>query len=377
MPTKLKELEVISVDFVDAGANKNAFVQLFKRKDPPAGAASQEEQEQYKKALDSYTKALGLGAVKKEAVSTDEMLAMEQRAMIDNEIYRVCGALRDSLGSILYDDEAQNKLDLMQESLSQFVDVCNELLPQWAKAKTGLVTKNVDQESKDPNDINKQKGETTDMKFDKSKMTPDELATFEELEKKYALPEDEPTVEKSAKVDPEGNEEEFKEEKPEETKKAADPAESDADDVYKGMHPAVRAELDELKKFKEETEMRELREVAKKYELLGKKTDELATTLKSLKAAGGSAYDDMLSILDASLEVAKSSGAFQEIGKSGHGQYAGSSVVAKSDAEAKIESIAKTYMEEDPSMTRVDALAKAWTNNPDLYADYESEVGFN
>ena len=47
MATKLKHLKVTNVDFVDEGANPDAFIKLFKRKDdaaaePDAGADSSE-----------------------------------------------------------------------------------------------------------------------------------------------------------------------------------------------------------------------------------------------------------------------------------------------------------------------------------------------
>lgn len=59
----------------------------------------------------------------------------------------------------------------------------------------------------------------------------------------------------------------------------------DPDNIYKGLHPAVKAELEGLKKFREESENKELAEVAKKYTIIGKKEEELVPLLKSLKAA--------------------------------------------------------------------------------------------
>ena len=94
------------------------------------------------------------------------------------------------------------------------------------------------------------------------------------------------------------------------------------EDIYKGLHPAVKAELEALKKYRENAENREFMEVAKKYEIIGKKAEELAPVLKSLKDAGGTAYDDMISTLDSMVAMADNSGIFSEIGKSGHGSHA-------------------------------------------------------
>ena len=76
--------------------------------------------------------------------------------------------------------------------------------------------------------------------------------------------------------------------------------------------------------------------------------------LKSLRATGGTAYNDMIAVLDATVEAVNKSGVFSEVGKSGHGS------VHVSDAEGKIEGIAKSYMQKEPSMSYTDALAKAW-----------------
>ncbi len=42
MATKLKNLKVKKVDFVDEGANPDAHIELFKRKDGKTGGRSQE-----------------------------------------------------------------------------------------------------------------------------------------------------------------------------------------------------------------------------------------------------------------------------------------------------------------------------------------------
>jgi len=143
-----------------------------------------------------------------------------------------------------------------------------------------------------------------------------------------------------------------------------------ADDVYKGLHPAVRAELESLRKFREAAEERELAEAAAKYEIIGKKKEELIPLFKSLKAAGGTAYDDMIAVLDQTAAAVEKSGIFSEIGKSGHGG------TGTGQAEAKIQGIAKGYMEKDPALGWNEAVAKAWEDNPDIIGEYDEEAGF-
>lgn len=220
------------------------------------------------------------------------------------------------------------------------------------------------------------------IKIDKSKMSEEERKAYEALIEKFKVEvpeEDEVTkatgTDKTSKVDPGENEEEVEEEKPAKTKKAdktckskEEPAE---EDVYKGLNPAVKAELESLKKFKDDIETQQLTEVAKKYEVLGKKPEDLVPTLKSLKAAGGTAYSDMIAVLDSAVQMTEQSGMFSEIGKSSHGSAPAH--VAKSAAEGKIETIAKGFMEKDPNLGYTQAVAKAWAENPDIYDEYESE----
>ena len=110
--------------------------------------------------------------------------------------------------------------------------------------------------------------------------------------------------------------------------------------------------------------------IAKKYAIIGKKEEELVPMFKSLQAAGGTAYNDMIAVLDQAVDFVEKSGVFSEIGKSGHG------FGAIGATEAKIDSIAKGYMEKDSTLGYATALAKAWEDNPELMDEYEEEAGF-
>lgn len=123
-----------------------------------------------------------------------------------------------------------------------------------------------------------------------------------------------------------------------------------------------------------EAEDRELLDVAKKYEVLGEKPEELAKALKTLKNAGGTAFNDMIGILDRNMAMIDNSGVFGEIGKSFSGGATTS--VKKSAAEGKIDTIAKGLIEKDPSLSYNLALAKAWEAHPELMAEYEDEAGY-
>lgn len=207
------------------------------------------------------------------------------------------------------------------------------------------------------NNIETQKGVENEMKIDKSKLTPEELAQLEDIEKKAGVQVDTPAAD-------DVNKDTEKKDDTQPTKKAATAASGDEnnEDIYKGLHPAVATELKELRKKADEAEERELTEVAKKYEILGKKPQELAKTLKTLKAAGGTAYDDMIGILDASLATVEKSGAFREVGTSRSGQP---------NAWDQIEKHADDIIKTVPTMTRVQAIEKACEQHPELVAEYE------
>lgn len=304
---KLENLEITKVAFVPEGDNKKADVLLFKGKptDP----------EQSPNGGDS-----DLNVIKRVLLAIGKALGFDKAESTDPE------------------NEGDPTADNQQKDPAPKTTAEN-----------------------DPGDTSKsKKGVEKDMKFDKSKLTPEEIATLEALEKKAGIQEDDDPaadgVEKGTETQP--------------TEKAApaDGAASSAgtsadDDIYKGLHPAVAAELKELRKRADAAEERELTEVAKKYEILGKKPEELAKTLKTLKAAGGSAYDDMISVLDASLASIEKSGAFSEVGKSRSGQP---------DAWNQIEKHADDIMKAAPTMTRAQAIEKACEQHPELVAEYEA-----
>lgn len=432
MATKLKNLKVHKVDFVDAGANPDAHIGLFKSKNrdaPAAGAAEgtgcEKDSGILKRLVAFIAKAAGMGqeeidgAVeeiqKGDSVSFSEKINQVNNRKIADEIWDMCYALQSSLCSILYDEDLDSAgaEAAMLESLQEFQTVMQVSVKQWAGRKSSnIVSKRRDVsgeeleimkaaagrlageimkaearlagESAAVDEDTKQEGEQSmGMKIDKSKMTPAERAFYDDIEKRCGVEEG---AAPASGAETQGTGQGDPAAAGGVTKSAAQPAAGSlqqpaaqpvqpeagtaADDIYKGLHPAVRAELEGLKKFREAAEDRELSEVAKKYAVIGKKEEELVPLLKSLKAAGGTAYNDMLAMLDQTVTMVEKSGIFSEIGKSGHGGSGTGS------AEAKIEGIAKGYMEKDPALSYNAAIAKAWENNPDILGEYDSEAGF-
>lgn len=392
MATKLKGLHVKKVDFVDEGANQRADIKLLKSKNG-AEETTDPETGLFKRFMNWLNKE-----VQKSATTFDEQINAVSMDAIRDEIWSVCYALQNSLNSILCDPEldSSGKQTAMNTSIEQFGTAMKEYITGWASGTSAKIKKNLDAPDetdlpmvmKARNNLEEiiqksvdMKGELEDMlKIDKSRMSAEEKTAYDELIKKYAVETNEDPLEKKAppKTEPVENPDIIDDggaEKKTDTKKSLTPPGGNLeDDIYKGMNPVVKARLEALEKRAEEAEDRELLGIAKKYEVLGEKPEELFKTLKTLKNAGGTAFNDMIGVLDRNMALINNSGVFGEIGKSFSGGAA--TAVKKSAAEGKIDTIAKGLIEKDPSLSYNMALAKAWENHPELMAEYEDEAGY-
>ena len=412
MATKLKNLKITKVDFVDDGANPEAHIRLFKSKDgvePPHDEGAEKKPNIWKRLITAITKAAGsetdtselesvIDDIQKSSESFGERIAEVKNRKIADEIWDICYALQSSLCSILNDEDMDgaSAATAMQESLDEFSEFTKEAISQWSSGKaTNIVKKEEvtasdlammksarnrlddtiektekaqeepgaeDPKKKDQNKKQNDAKGAEEMKIDKSKLTPAELAFLQSIEKRYGEEEGagaEGVTPPAQNADPTPATG---------VGKANTPAQGTdgGEDIYKGMHPAVRAELENLKKFREATEERELEDVAKKYEIIGKKKEELVPVLKSLKAAGGTAYTDMIAVLDGAVAAVEKSGAFSEIGKSGGAGTTDGAAWTKAETQA-----AEIMMSKN--VTKAQALDEVFRNDPELAAECEKE----
>lgn len=421
--TKLKNLKIKKVDFVDEGANPDAHIKLFKMKDSkeqPIEEDSQGSGNILKKLFHFIGKAAGMAqeeidsAVseiqKSDSISFKEKLNETKNRKIADEIWDICYALQSSLCSILYDEEmGSSAATAMQESLEEFTEVVKAAISQWAGGKeASVVIKNeelsqtdleimksatqrlheviekatVQKDKQKQFDSNQNQEGDREMKIDKSKLTDAEKAFLESIEKRYGTEDEQIQSQDNNLTTPaaqaEGVQTESvitksvtQTEQPLQTKEQSilpsNQQVNEPDNIYKGLHPAVAAELEELKKFKQAAEDRELSDIAKKYAIIGKKEEELVPLFKSLKAAGGTAYKDMIAVLDQAVETVEKSGAFSEIGKSGHNSDFGSEAWA--EAEAKAVELRKSKT----GLSMAQALDEVFINNPELAKRCEEE----
>ena len=173
------------------------------------------------------------------------------------------------------------------------------------------------------------------IKIDKSVFTPEELDTYKALIAK-------------ATVDVEAAEEEMSEERPDFPPKKKrvefeeEEVETEKCNTRKSADPQLTAAMERLETLEKSIALQEMTEIAKKY----------------------TAY---IAVLEKSLGLVEKSGIFAEIGKSS-GAYS-----AAAGAVGKVEAIASDIMKSDTSMTREQAIAKAWEDHPELIAEYDRE----
>jgi hypothetical protein len=203
--------------------------------------------------------------------------------------------------------------------------------------------------------------ETDTMKIDKTKMTPEEQATLTEFEKKYGVAEPEGTTATPTSDADTG------------VAKGAEPAPGNPGeaDAASALHPEVKKALDENRALTEKVEalqksleIKDLTAMAKKYEIIGKKPEELAATLYDLKKAGDSTYDSFVALLDEQVTIVEKGGLFAELGTS-RGGAAGT----ETEVGVKASEIRKT----NTGMTTPETIVKAFEENPELAAQYEAD----
>ena len=295
MPTKLKSLKLTSVSLVDQGANQRAEINLKKRKDPNAPKEgflkrlldfvkkSGYKQEDVETKLDDIEKSRFTDEIKNQEKSED---GYECGGQIDSFIE----AIRFAILSDLFDDSLSpnQRGQSITSSINDFADTALKACESWKNGKPADVSVDIEKMTEPITDesvlkaiikardglssvIDKSTHEVTtkaqegpemqkgadDMKIDKSKLTEAERAFLDSIEKRYGSDDQPATVEETK---PEGVEKSL----------VAIPSEDPKNqpkNAYKDLSPEVQKEIEELKKYKEAAEDRELHDVAKRYEI--------------------------------------------------------------------------------------------------------------
>ena len=321
MATKLENLDITSVDFVPCGANQRADIMVTKN-DKTTSIMSK-----IAKALASVfgeTDALGPKPVKKDAAMFSETIAEQQICRILDEMRSANWALMDSFRSILTDKDAADKSALLKQSLGEYNAAMQGYIQKWADGQ--LVG------------IAKSEKEETEVEIDKSKLTAEEQEVLAKIEAKAGV--------------------------------VADSAPQEESEVPKGDTSDILSRFDGIMKALDKTvakiEDDKLATVAKKYEILGMKSEELIPFFKELKK-DPAMYDSIIKKFDTAVAAVNASGIFEEIGKRGFEEGTG-------NALTKIAKFADEIQKKNPGMGRVKAEQLAWEQHPDLVAEYEAQA---
>jgi len=319
MPAKLKNLEVTSVDFVDAGANPGAKISLYKR----ANLKNNPEENALSKVLKSlgvsekdFTDALisSLTAVVEKFQKADEI---NKPAVNDDEEEKISEPIEDNP-----DDDPTKKVD-----------------EEFKKSEE----KEVEEKSME-NDLRK-------------KLDAVQLAAIESIEKSYGVHIHlEPTGAIDAAA---GNEiptepvtsivEEKSVEKSSDVEKSKETA-----DLTTALAQVVKNLQGQVEKAAD----KEFVELAKKYEILGLKAEELAPMLKQAKRTDPTLYETAVTVMDGA--VAAIEPMFSEVGKRGAG-FVG-------DAQTQVEKMASEIRKNNPEISYHASIDKVLQENPDLRA---------
>lgn len=377
MANRLKNMHLTSVDLVRAGANQEANICLYKSADPSLSLnqPTEEERQIFKRFLNWLSEECATS--EQEPESTMEREDDLTKGEVSPTPWLQCAdALMKSISSIEEDVNLTGveKREMMEQSLQQFTDAMRGLIDR--QAETSSIADETDvasPEEQHPIGKNRKTSgkEGTKMKIDKSVFTPEELQQYEFLIAKARVePEEEeafpPSVSrKRAKPSPD-----YQEDYGDDTYEEEDDQEEEdmgKSKCKKSMDVALAAALERLERLEKSMDMKKFTEIAKKYAPLGEDETELAKTLYEMHQANEANYNSYIGILDKSLEMVEKSGLFAEIGKSTSGGFGVGSVVGKIEHEAG------EIMKADASLTREQAIAKAWENNPALIAEYDAE----
>lgn len=207
-----------------------------------------------------------------------------------------------------------------------------------------------------------EKEEADTMKIDKSKMTQEEQATLAEFEKKYGIVD---SGEGSESTPAGGVEKSVEQPVPALSPQDAGALHPDVAKALSDFQAFTKQQSEEIETLKKSLEIERLTALAQKYEVLGKRAPELAEKLYDLRKAGGTVYDDYMALLDESVATLTKGGLFGEIGSSRQGSAGTEQTLGIKAAE-----VAKSAQ---GGMTSADAIIKAWEENPELAAQYETE----
>lgn len=397
---KLQKVELTSVDLVAQGANQDAHIRLYKNRDGAVG--TDEPTSVLRKAFDYLRHLFEDGDGEPAPVEKSVTIT---KADIKHEYTDYIANLQKSFDLVMEDDSysSEERTELLQKSLCEFHAFMYPAAEKWADnsllAKSMVPFDEIEKSAETVSDrwacnsaleasvnsiINDdalsdvQKSDMIAKSVDefsetyknifKSKEGDSPMALFDLTDEQVELLK---SIFKSADVEAEVKEVEKEKECKTDTckekqEKSADPEEEKVEIDEKDIPESVKKAIQKSEDFIASMELKEMEEVAKKYEILGEDTAELAKSLKEMKETNEPLYKSCISMLDKQVSLINKSGLFTEIGKSGVQANTGGQ-----ESVAKARGFATEIMKSNPALTYDQAMAKAWDDHPELMKDFD------
>ncbi|WP_080840015.1 DUF1541 domain-containing protein [Cohnella massiliensis] len=316
---------------------------------------------------------------------------------MDEQWWRLQDALRTSIRSIM-DSEAQNKGELIQRSLIQYMGSLMDLLPdleekmdEVAMQKTKDTLSDMDSFAEEVAKAGKVISDANMKRLEQAMSAIDEILTAAKVEKKGERGTM-PTMEEILKGFPEDQRSAIldalnkQEKEVADLKKRAEEAEAklkkannpDPEDVWKGVNPEVRKRFEEMEKRAKEAEdvAKREQEARVKKEFIAKASgyrglpiqpEEFGLVLKEIAEKSPEQFAKLEEVLKAADEAIATGKLFEEVGKGGGSGGA-------SDTWAKIEKAAEEMMKSDSKLTKEQAITKVAEKHPELVEAYRKGV---
>ena len=364
--TRLKKLKITSVDMCGAGMNQDAHINLYKSNDKEGDNETMDEEIVKKGFFEALKEFFGgnHGEVKKA-----QPMPVAKAMNVTTEAEEAAFDFYKCIDSIICDPTLNDdkRTEMLKQNIAEFSDHIEKAIPYWAigenymeqdvskaKRRNPFMDYEDDEEPDDDgDDVDREEGmeaeepeddmdkgckgktkkgcktkkamegDDEEMRIDKSKLTPEEIAQYDAIVNKAAVRENDDT------------------------------------------DPQIRKALDDIAELKKGIVMKQFEEQAQKYAVMGKDPAELAKSLYDMNERDPEICKQYISILDEGLKMVNDSGMFAEIGKGVRGNA--------STAVGKAEGIAKSLMQADPTLSYHAAMAKAWEQNPEFVREYDKE----
>ena len=366
MPTKLKQLKVTSVDFVDAGANPGAKISIFK---------SASEQTEFKKICAMIAKNSGVDedtvskvlttVVTQDAINTNQPILKiseknTEQNPLENNSFDVGKADDKDKGDPIPDSPEDSADKEVDEKFSDLADKETEekkVGKQLTDTEKSIL-KNFAASDYDKTEIAKCLGFNVSLSNADGTLTVSAGAGTPD--------ENKPADVQNSDVPPDVSlvdAEKCGGVKKSATEPTAPQAVTQQQELT-GLSKILSDLTGRLQSKVEKADDKAFEEIAKKYEILGYQAGDLAQELKKGKKESPELYDMVIKALDSAVDAVEKSNIFNEVGKRGNGFIA--------NAEAQVENLAAEIRKNNPNISYHKSKDMVFQQHPELISAFDN-----